>query len=335
MQLPDAFDIFHDRVSLGQKPTSKIESASNGLIGYLSGAYSIARDRVFLQGSYPNGTAVEPEDGDNGEYDVDIVCVCASPSMSPGAALDDLEATLAANGTYANLLCGEQSKKKPCIRLFYASDEIGAFHVDVVPARSSQSDDWQAPLEVPSRGEDWHDTAPAEYTKWCSDQGDRFARTVKMLKRWREVHQDARKSIKSIVLQVLAANSLGQQGSDAEALVATLVAIEAVLAVSPDTAPRVENPVLAREDLAARWEKAAYQDFRKHLDESVDLAQRALAAEDVALSHALWRELLGDDFPEPRPGSDPAKQRNRALPSTPAPGYQPTQSPPRRERYGS
>lgn len=332
MQLPIAFDTFHDRISLGKKPTDKIQSAATGLIDYLSGVYGISRERVFLQGSYPNNTAVEPEDDDEGGYDVDLVCVCAGASMSPDAALNDLEAKLADHGTYAKLLHGEDSRKKPCIRLFYAKDEIGAFHVDVVPARESQSDDPQAPLEVPRRGAGWHDTAPAQYAQWCRDQGARFARTVKMLKRWREVHQDARKSVKSIVLQVLAANNLSEQSSDAEALVITLEAIQAVLAGSPAAAPRVENPVLASENLAARWETPAYQDFRRELDEAVGLARRALDSQDVAVSHELWRELLGEDFPKPE--SDPAKTRNRALPATPAPGYHSTQAPPRREKHG-
>lgn len=333
MQLPNAFDTFHDRISLGKKPTDKIQSAATGLIEYLAGAYGIAQDRVFLQGSYPNGTAVEPEDDDNGEYDVDLVCVCAGADMSPDAALDDLEAKLAAHGTYAKLLHGDDSRKKPCIRLFYAKDEIGAFHVDVVPARASQSDDPQAPLEVPRRGAGWHDTAPAEYTQWCRNRGSRFARTVKMLKRWREVHQNARTSIKSIVLQVLAANNLGKQSSDAEALVITLEAIQAVLAASPDAPPRVQNPVLSNENLAGRWEKPAYQDFRKELDEAVRLGRKALNTQDDALSHELWRELLGEDFP--KPGPDPAKARTRVLPATPAPGYHTTQAPPRREKHGS
>jgi hypothetical protein len=333
VQLSNAFDIFYDRISLGSKPTAKIDSAASGLIVYLSGAYGLSQRAVFLQGSYPNGTAAEPEDRVDGEYDVDLVCEFALASMSPDAALTDLEATLAANGTYAKLLRGQDSRKKPCVRLFYAKDEVGAFHVDVVPARASQSSDPQAPLEVPRRGEAWHDTAPAEYTRWCRERGERFARTVKMLKRWREYHQDARKSIKSILLQVLAANNLGQQGSDAEALTATLVAIQGVLAASPDTPPRVKNPVLRSENLAAHWEPSAYGDFRKELDEAVVLAQGALQATDVRVAHELWRELLGEDFPKPDSPATP--RRSAFVPATPAPGHHDTQARPRRDRYGS
>ncbi len=332
MNLPEAFDTFHDRISLGAKPTQKIESASTGLIKHLTAAYGLPAALVFLQGSYPNDTAIEPEDSDEGEYDADLVCVGAGAGMSPDEALDDLEATLAQNATYAELIKKEGSRKKPCVRLRYADDEVGGFHVDVVPARESSSADEQAPLEVPRRGEDWHDTAPEEYTQWCRDQGPRFARTVKMLKRWREHHQSARLSIKSIVLQVLAANNLGTQRSDGEALVATFEAIKGVLGESADTPPRIANPVLEAEDLAARWEQDSYQDFRRELDEAASLARRALDSDDVEESHKLWRELLGNDFP-PAP-SNPAK-RVRVPPVTPAPGHQRTQAPPRREKHGA
>lgn len=332
MNLPDAFDKYHEAISLGAKPTQKIESAATGLMKHLSAAYGIPVALVFLQGSYPNDTAIEPEDSANGEYDADLVCVAAKAGMSPDDALNDLEATLAQNATYADLIKKEGSRKKPCVRLRYADDEVGGFHVDVVPARESGSVDPQAPLEVPRRGEDWHDTAPSEYTQWCRDQGVRFARTVKMLKRWREHHQPARLNIKSIVLQVLAANNLGSQDSDGEALVATLEAIKAALADSPDSPPRIENPVLTSEDLAKRWDHDSYQNFRRELHEAVALARKALDSTDVEESHKLWRELLGDDFP--LAPTHPAK-RARVPPVTPAPHHHQTQATPRREKYGA
>lgn len=72
MNLPTAFDTFLITISLGKTPTERIESASNTLMKYLVDNYGIAADDVFLHGSYPNDTAVEPEDSDDGEYDVDF-----------------------------------------------------------------------------------------------------------------------------------------------------------------------------------------------------------------------------------------------------------------------
>jgi hypothetical protein len=329
MQLPDAFDKFYDAISLGATPRQRIESASNGLINYLTRKYGLGPGEVFLQGSVPNRTAIEPADSD-GEYDADLVAICAATGASPDDALDDLEARLAEDGTYAELLKKEGARKKPCVRLRYADDEVGGFHVDVVAARASTSLDAQAPLEVPRRGDGWHDTAPAEYTEWCGQEGPRFARTVMMLKRWRDEHQPARQSISSIVLQVLAARAVGSQSSDGEALVGTLETMRARLAESPDEPPVIRNPVLEAENLATRWEPAAYRNFRNELDEAASLARRALESIDEAESHRLWRELLGEDFP-----AEPSERSKRIPPTAPAPGFERApQTPPRRERYG-
>lgn len=330
MDLPDAFDTFHDKISLGTKATQKIEQATRGLTNHLSVEYGLGEGAVFLQGSYPNDTAVEPEDRHEGEYDADLISISAPEGASADDALNELVDVLSRNATYERLIKLEGSKKKPCVRLRYADDDIGGFHVDVVPARASTSDDLQGPLEVPRRGEGWHDTAPEQYTQWCRDNGPRFARTVKMLKRWREHHQPARQSIKSIVLQVLASNSLGSQGSDGEALLSTLQGIKAVLDAS-DGVPVVRNPVLDAENLAARWDATAYGNFRKELEEAVDLAHRALSSSSIEESHRLWGELLGDDFP-PAPARPSIPKP--VTPATPAPGFQDSQAPPRRERYG-
>jgi hypothetical protein len=329
MQLPNAFDQFYDAISLGANPRRRIESAATGLINYLTRKYGLGPNAVFLQGSVPNQTAIEPAD-DDGEYDADLVAVCARGDMSPDQALDDLEATLAQDGTYEDLLKKEGARKDPCVRLRYADDEVGGFHVDIVPARPSSSGDPQASLEVPRRGEGWHDSTPAEYTQWCRDQGPRFARTVMMLKRWRDVHQTARSSVSSIVLQVLAARAMGSQSSDGDALVSTLEGMQAFLAASPDAPPVITNPVLYAENLAARWEVPAYRDFRRELDEAVVLARRALESQDAQESHTLWHELLGDDFP-----ARPSQGESSAPPPPPPPGYERApQAPPRRERYG-
>lgn len=119
-----------------------------------------------------------------------------------------------------------------------------------------------------------------------------------MLKRWRDHQQDARKSIKSIVLQVLAAEHLGTADEDAEALVATLRSIQAALAPHPISAPTIRNPKLQSENLAERWTESSYQDFLKHLNAAVVLAERALVERDEKTSHSLWKDLLGPDFPD-------------------------------------
>lgn len=311
VKLPGAFDDFHDKISLSPRQRERIDSAATTLHDYLVGQLGVPPDAVFLQGSYPNGTAVQPADPDTGEYDVDLVAISASQTDTPEKALDDMEAVISASDRYAEMI--DRDPKRPCVRLRYADDEVGGFHVDVVPARPCIAD--TAPLEIPRPSNGWHESAPREYTKWCKDQGARFARTVKMLKRWRDVNQTAHASIKSIVLQVLIAQHLPTPtiSSDAEAVTRALEGIAATLSASPHTAPIVSNPVLPSENLAERWEDAAYRDFLRTVQEAAGIARAALDETNEAESHTLWRELFGEDFPPP-PSS------MRSVPPVPPPG---------------
>lgn len=279
-----------------------MDSAAQNIADFLNGRYHLAPGQVFLQGSYPNGTAVEPVDG--GGYDIDLVAVCARRGQTSDEALNELERHFLSDGRFARRV----KHKKPCVRLEYAPDDVGRFHVDVVPARYSSTG--QAPLEVPRRGEAWHDSAPAQFTQWCRDQGDGYARTVKSLKRWRDEQQSVRNAIKSIVLQVLVAQHLSRDNDDAARLTHTIESLTAAL--EPLSSPPVVcNPVLYREDLAARWTPTSFRDFVRELQEARTWIRQANAASDEVEAVEAWREVLGDDFP-----ATPASERGLLLGNT-------------------
>lgn len=301
MKLPEDFEAFHSRIVLGNTQVARIESAADSLVAFLSGAMNLSSGQIFLQGSFPNGTAIKPDpEREGGEYDIDLVVVCATEQDSPTDVLDRMEAVLASNGTYAPMI--ERDPDRPCIRLNYADEQIGGFHVDVVPARPAAG---EAPLEIPIPGHGWRETAPLEYTEWCHEQGVEFARTVKMLKRWRDHNQAARQAIKSIVLQVLTASCLPGYDNDAERITGTFLGLASTLADHPDEPPRVSNPVLPSEILSDRWDSASYQDFRRVVDAAAYKAQEALTDTDLSRSRELWRELFGKDFPGPQRGEGP------------------------------
>lgn len=297
---PDGFKRFHEKIVLGKTQENRIDSAWGTLVPKLIEHYGLADGQVFLQGSYPNGTAIKPDpEKEGGEYDVDLVCVSASSSATPDEALKELESALKEMG-YGDQF--DRNATRPCVRLHYAEDPSGAgFHVDVIPARASSP----APLEVPlpALGE-WHGTDPARYTQWCQDRGEAFARTVQMLKRWRDHHQSARAAIKSIVLQVTVANSLdASSAQDGDRIAGTLHNMNELLGGSA-APPRIPNPVLPSENLAERWSQSEYDNFKKCLDAAVVLADEALGASSQSLSHQKWRELLGKDFPPAAGGGD-------------------------------
>lgn len=285
------FDRFVDNISLGEPQVGRMESAARGIMSFLRSSYGLAEEQVFMQGSYPNGTAVEPVEG--GEYDVDIVAFCVDGETSPTAALDDLQRRFESNGNYASRVV----PKTPCIRLDYAQDNVGKFHVDVVPVR--QNVDWSsvAPFDAPRRGSDWNETAPREYTIWCAAQGEYFARTVKIMKRWRDEQQTVRSAIKSIVLQVLVSECVPVNIADDQMrLIETFNRLYSRLSTLSGP-PTVLNPVLPTENLARRWTQGSFESFVRELKEAVEISGRAADAGDRLQAIDAWRELLGEDFP--------------------------------------
>jgi len=235
---------------------------------------------------------VEPVDG--GEYDIDLAAICASRLDSPNKALGDLEKAFRGDGRFASRV----KLKKPCIRLEYAPDDVGKFHVDVVPTRWSVMH--RSPLEVPRRNEDWHGTAPAEYTQWCLAQGEQYARTVKALKRWRDDQQSVRTAIKSIVLQVLVSEHMPRSGDDASRITQTIESMTASLE-SLSRPPAVWNPVLPDEDLAVRWTPQSFANFVRELKEAREWLRQANKTDDLVECIEAWREVLGEDFPASPP----------------------------------
>jgi len=325
LRLESAFERFLEEIALGALPEGRIASAWERLHGFLVERCEVESENVFLQGSYANDTAISPVDT-GGEYDLDVCAVIARTDMNADDTFAYLEGILRQDGDYAVRL---ETNKKPCVRLRYADDDTGGFHVDIVAARPHP----EAHVEIPIRGNGWKHTAPRAYTQWCLCRGEQFKRTVRMLKRWRDVNTDERRGVKSIVLQVLTAQELPAVTDDANAVHQTFIGIQRFLSGHDRTSPEVTNPVLENENLAANWPDTHYRLFRRHVDEAADLSTRALNSGNIEESHVLWRELLGDAFP-PSPTSP--SSRSRVPPATPAPGFEEgPQRAPRRERYGT
>ena len=327
-ELPNAFSRFHNKIVLGKAQRKRIDSASETLIDKLKKHYELGDGEVFLQGSYPNGTAIDPDpEKDDGEYDVDLISVSASAVSEPDEAIEEMEDALDAVG-YGKYF--ERDSERPCVRLRYADDPDGTpFHVDVVPARHSSG---EAPLEIPRPGSGWHESAPAEFTTWCEDQGELFARTVQMLKRWRDHSQDAKGAIKSIIFQVLIADHVDTgEASDANRVVDTLRGISDYLGAQ-DQVPCIENPVLPSEDLGKRWDEAEFKDFKEIVSGAADLAEEALNLDGQSKSSEKWIELFGKDFPKYGDGNEGGV----TPPPTPAPGVkqQPRQEYPKTDGWG-
>lgn len=298
MSIKDAFDKFLENISLTQTQEDRIESSVSGLKKAVGEAYEIPEgerdEKIFTQGSFANDTAVRPADSD-GEYDVDLIVLCAGADDSSEDALDDLTEKLENHGTYGDML---DEPKDPCVRVKYADETIGGYHVDLVPSRNTvEGADTAAPIEVPRRGEDWHGSDPAEFTDWARDRPEPFHDVVKMLKRWRDVNSSAAEGIKSIVLQVLVSDHLGTEVGKDFAVEGVLDRMNNFLADHP-TPPTIKNPVLEEEDFAARWTQESYEKFKSELSKAYSIAHEALTSPHTPTRFEKWQELFGGDFPD-------------------------------------
>ncbi len=289
--LASYFDKFVKEISLDKSRLKRMSRAAATLRELLVEEYGLPPADEFLQGSYPNNTVIEPVEG--GEYDIDMVAICVNQNVTGDVALNDLESRLTADGRYKDRIV----RKAPCVRLEYSEDEVGKFHVDVVPLRRIPE---TGELKAPRRGAQWKTTAPSEYTEWCRAQGEQFTCTVKIMKRWRDQQQEVHDAIKSIVLQVLVAGAMPDVKDDAARVAATFRALHARLS-SLSRPPEVSNPVLPFEDLAANWPVADFFSFVKELGEAVDAMTEVDTTTTLAEAASIWSEVLGPDFPLPSP----------------------------------
>ncbi|MDC7113051.1 nucleotidyltransferase [Corynebacterium pseudodiphtheriticum] len=289
IELAANFEVFLKSISLTETQVGRINSAYTTLSAYLQDKLNLQQDQIYLQGSYANGTAIKPLEG--GEYDVDVIVLSSKPEDSVDEAHARLRETLNNNGNYKHRI----EQKTPCIRLTYANEGTIGFHVDVVPARQVMAGN--GVIEIPMRGDGWHLSNPCSYTQWCADQGDNFARTVKLLKRWRDENQTVRSSIKSIILQVLISQhfptiSIG----DGERVIGTLSSLHNWIQ-NYTSAPAIFNPVLHGENLAERWADQDFRQFKQCLAEAVEVIDQIEAAEDELEAIDHWQQLFGPSFP--------------------------------------
>lgn len=283
------FNKFLANISLGKVQLLKMDAAAETARTFLINSYGLKSENVFVQGSYANKTVVKPIH--DGEYDIDVVAICCDSSVTSNQALEDLESRLSANGNYSDRI----EPRNACVRLHYAEDKVGLFHVDLTPLRYLPA---SGSLEAPRRSDDWKPTAPREYKEWCQEQGELFRRTVMMMKRWRSEQQAEHKVIKSIVLQVLIARSMPSIEDDDARIAATFRNLHSTL--SPlSQPPIVLNPVLTAENLSKNWTVDHFRDFVAELKEATDLITKAEGTSDVVEAANAWNELFGEDFPIP------------------------------------
>ena len=292
-----AFEAFHARLEIGPDQLRYMDTVVADVRAHLAAVHDPGPDALVAQGSYRTGTLIRPDpDGSGGEFDIDLLWRGGLPGESGDEALDRLLGILACDPDY-----GPRVKRDrfyaACVKLDFSHSQAGPFHMDLVVSRTRATGDH--PLEIALRGAAWLPRDVDAETAWFADQGPRYRRTVRMLKRWRDHDPVARETIKSAVLQRLVAECLPDTDDDAERLAGTLRGLERALATRRAPVPVVPHQTMPGLDMATRWTAEQVEAFTAAVGAAAGAAERALGAEDERVAIDRWRALLGSGLRAP------------------------------------
>jgi len=186
--------------------------------------------------------------------------------------------------------------------------------------------EWQVkPLRIPDRDADkWDDTHPLEQILWTRDKNKategHFVNVVKALKWWRLVNYEEFKHPKGFPLERIIGECCPSGiGSVAEGIVLTLDAILSNCGVYylTNTKPLLPDYGVPDHDVLGRLSVEDFGKFYEQAKEGAELARQAYDSNDRTESGNLWRQLLGNKFPQP-PDNGGAKKSGYSAPTAPA-----------------
>lgn len=122
------FNAFAEELNITDTMLEKAETAYAALGDYLREANSEWDVVMYPQGSFALGTVVKPIQ-EEGQYDVDLVVLVKSPSMTASNLRVSIRKLLENHGRYEKKI----EDKKPCIRIQYA--DYSQFHMDIACAK--------------------------------------------------------------------------------------------------------------------------------------------------------------------------------------------------------
>jgi hypothetical protein len=172
-------------------------------------------------------------------------------------------------------------------------EDPNAFTVDAMPALRQDDGTLLVPEKLSQR---WINTNPEhliEKVRKRQEQWDQFRPLVRILKLWKDA-QDT--GLKSLTVEVLALNHLPEETSRAKALQRFFHAAEIAID-SP-----IEDPAGLCGEIQPKLDRAKAKEAIKAAASSAWHAINAQEAGDSDRAGCLWREVFGDDFPEPSCG---------------------------------
>lgn len=287
------FDSFLSEVEPSASTVAYISSVQNNLRKYLEkhSKYKDILIDTFLSGSYAKHTSIRPTASDK-KRDVDIVIVTNySTSDDSADVLEELCDVLKEKTLYDSAFIQSHS----------VSLELSGISIDVVPVIEHETYDDVYYVGSSDDGS-WKITDPKGHKSWSTEvnqnNNNEYKPLVKLFKWWRRINCPSDKKYpKGITLEKIIADNIGDSSlSTEDFLIGTMQNIvnnysEAYIA--NDQKPCVDDPseYIVDNDLLEGY---TFSDFKAFIEK---IEEHLKKLNDSGTTNAIWKEILGDEFP--------------------------------------
>ena len=315
MKLPSYFERFRSSIQPPLETTRAQQAAHWSL------RENLAADRVFrpyfvnafLQGSYKRDTAIAPG------KDVDIVVVTSIDPASQGSWREMTNMLGAALHRLYGVGKVQQQTRSFCVTTEGVQLDVvvaASRHLTTKLADARRTSELENPsgwidnpLLIPDRDLGrWVLTDPKaqlEFTTELNQKADGyFVPLVKIFKAWRARAYTEPKYPKGYLLERMAADCFDPTCSDdATGFVALLKQLgqRYRVHVLTGSVPHLSDPGVPSHNVLERLDHKDFATFVAQVDGALIVARKALDADNKTASANLWRQLLGDGFPQPPP----------------------------------
>jgi hypothetical protein len=313
----DLFKQFDGKIAVSSDRKGKLRTSRNAtrerIRKHFIEKLEVAAPTFHGQGSYKMGTLINPLEGD--DYDIDDGLYLQHLG-------DDRASWPSASTVHGWIMdavadsTDEPPQDRPrCVRVIYKATP--PYHIDI-PAYVEPDD---VPLLFDTSSKDSpYESDPRAMAKWFIDKVDddeQLRRVVRYSKGWKDFNRAKGAGVaRGLTLTILMTETFVPDVRDDVAFSNTVDAAYARL-VADIT---IKKPVTPFENLTASWTQDERQKFLERLkqlrDGAKDAVNTAATDEGKAAASRIWRQLLGDRFPE---FTSPAKKEEREPQRTTAP----------------
>jgi len=298
------FREFQDKVELTATEVENLKRGRNGIREKIERYYedSARKKPTFCkQGSFAVKTTIR-QSGEDYDYDDGVYLKHLPEKRS------DWPKTEVVHQEIVDAVDGHTSTppedKTSCVRVQYKKE----YHIDL----AIYGEDGGKIYLAKKGADQWEENNPKLFTDWVfdkiRDKGEQYRSVVKYIKKW--AYFKGHEEITGFLVTILVGNNFsGKVDRDDEALVTTLDRIISDLEFNKS----INRPVTPVKNMTAKFTetqfKAKFTDRFKHFR---DEAKKALNEGDHSKACEIWRELLGDEFPE---SGEDKKDQARARPA--------------------